>query len=50
MRITRVRLNHLAFLGFAPTFLFLLVVVALAVSAGNVVKDLPHSHPTGQPK
>jgi hypothetical protein len=31
------------------SFLFLLVVVALAVSADTLIKDLPHSRPVGQP-
>jgi hypothetical protein len=51
MRIARVRVDqYLAFLGFALSFLFLLAIVALAVSPGNVIKDFPHSRPTVQPK
>jgi len=51
MRMARVRLGqYLAYLVFALSFLFLLAVVALVVSADTLIKDLPHSRPVGQPK
>jgi len=51
MRMARVRLDqYLAYLVFALSFLFLLAVVALVVSADTLIKDLPHSRPVRQPK
>jgi hypothetical protein len=51
MRIARVRLDqYLAYRGFALSFLFLLAVVALAVSGETFIRNLPHSRPVGEPK